>query len=122
MSASTNPHAAATHDAHKIVEGIVASILGQIKAGEVTEDTLSDCIFTEVDDALIYTADQWVCAYGLRDVEDAIEEGLCEPKNFGEALAAQAFCNLQTAVGEHDFSEAFAVAEDTALESGEVTP
>jgi hypothetical protein len=110
---------AASRNAHQIVRDVIASILEGIKAGEVTEDTLSDRIFEEVDNALIYTSDQWVCAYGLTDAEDAIEAGLCEPKNFAEALAAQAFSNLRSAVEEEDFSEAFAVAQDAALE---VTP
>jgi hypothetical protein len=95
-----------------------------IKAGEVDEDTLHDRIYEEVDNALIYTSDQWVCAYGLTDEEDAIEEGVCEPKNFGEALAAQAHCNLRSAVCAHsdEFEEAMQVAEDAAEEARSVLP
>jgi hypothetical protein len=119
---------AAYREAHAIVEGVIASVLEGIKAGEVDEDSLSDRIHEECDNALIYTSDQWICAYGLPDEEDAIEEGLCEPSDFREALAAQAFCNLRAYVASHDFSDALAVAEDAALEETpeepreEVTP
>jgi hypothetical protein len=115
---------AAYREAHAIVEGVVASILEGIKASEVDKNTLFNRIHEECNNALIYTSDQWVCAYGLTDEEDAIEEGVCEPKNFGEALAAQAYCNLRSAVCAYSetFEEAMAVAEDTAEERGEVTP
>ena len=128
MRASTDPFACASRDAHKIVEGVIESILEGIKAGEVTEDTLSDQIHEEVDNALIYTADQWVCAYGLHEHEDVIEEGLCQPSNVGEAIAAQAYSNLRAYIEEHDFAEAFAVAADAREENtpeeprDEVTP
>ena len=108
---------AAYREAHAIVEGVIASILEGIKAGEVDEDTLSDRINEECDNALIYTSDQWVCAYGLRDEDDAIESGMCEPTTFQDALTAQAFLNLRSAVDGHDFSEALAVAEDAAEET-----
>jgi hypothetical protein len=120
---------AACREAHAIVEGVIASILEGIKAGEVDEDTLSDRIHEECDNALIYTSDQWVCAYGLRDDEDAIESANgCEPTTFLDALCTQAFLNLRSAVSGHDFSDAFAVAEDAAEETtpeeprDEVTP
>lgn len=104
---------AATKAAWEIVQHCIKGVLQGIRDGEVpTEDELSDRIREEVDNALIYTSDQWLCAYGLPEDEDAIEEGLCSPTNFGEALTAQAFCNLRSAVEAHDFSEAFAVAED----------
>ena len=119
---------AVCREAHAIVEGVVASILEGIKAGEVDEDTLPDRIHEECANALIYTSDQWVCAYGLRDEDDAIESGMCEPTTFNRVLGAQAFLNLRSAVSEHDFSDAFAVAEDAAEETtpeeprDEVTP
>ena len=117
---------AAYREAHAIVEVVIASILEGIKAGEVDEDSLNDRIHEECDNALIYTSDQWVCAYGLRDDEDMLE--ICRPESFREALQAQAFLNLRSAVSEHDFSDAFAVAEDAAEETTpeepreEVTP
>lgn len=83
-----------------IVEGVIASILEGIKAGEVDEDSLNDRIHEECDNAPIYTSDQWVCAY----------------------------LNLRSAVSEHDFTEALAVAQDAAEETTpeepreEVTP
>jgi hypothetical protein len=42
---------------------------------------------------------------------------LCSPSNFGEALAAQAYCNVRAALNAIDFSDAFEVAEDSALET-----
>lgn len=119
---------AAHREAYAIVEGVVASILEGIKAGEVDEDSLSDRIHEECDNALIYTSDQWVCAYGLREEDDAIESGMCEPTTFERVLAAQAFLNLRAAVSEHDFSDALAVSADAAEETTpeepreEVTP
>ena len=119
---------AAQREAHAIVEGVIASILEGIKAGEVDEDSLNDRIHEECDNSLIYTSDQWVCAYGLREEDDAIESGMCEPTTFQDALTAQAYLNLRSAVSEHDFTEALAVAQDAAEETTpeepreEVTP
>ena len=102
---------AARQAARAIVDGCVESILASIKAGEVTgEDDLRDRIHEECDNALIYTSDQWVCAYGLDEEEDMSE--ICRPESFGEALTAQAFLNLQAAVSAHDFSDAFADAAE----------
>lgn len=126
--AERSAYEAACREAHAIVEGVIASILEGIKAGEVDEDSLSDRIHEECDNALIYTSDQWVCAYGLRDEDDAIESGMCEPTTFERVLAAQAYLNLRAAVSEHDFSDALAVAADAAEETTpeepreEVTP
>ena len=108
---------AARREARAIVDGCVESILDSIKAGEVDEDSLSDRIHEEVDNALIYTSDQWVCAYGLDEEDDAIESGMCEPTTFTGVLGVQAFLNLQAAVSSHDFSDALAVAADAAEET-----
>lgn len=116
---------AARREARAIVDGCVESILDSIKAGDIDEDSLHDRIHEECDSALIYTSDQWVCAYGLDEEEDAIESGMCGP-TFTDALGAQAFLNLHAAVSSHDFSEAFAAdaAEETTPEEPreEVTP
>lgn len=114
-------HDTACREAHAIVKGCVDSVMEGIKAGEVDDDSLHDRIHEEVDNALIYTSDQWVCAYGLPDEEDAIEEGLCsEPASFSDVLAAQAYCNLRSAVCAYsrEFEEAMQVAEDAAEEAG----
>ena len=117
---------AARWEARAIVDGCVESILASIKAGDIDEDSLYDRIHVECDEALIYTSDQWVCAYGLDEEEDMSE--ICRPESFGEALTAQAYLNLQAAVSAHDFSDAFAVAADAAEETTpeepreEVTP
>lgn len=104
--------------AHLIVAQCIDSLTERIRSGEIVdEDDLPDAIHEEVDSVLTYTRDQYALAWGLRDEEDAIEEGLCRPSNFGEALSAQAYCNLRAAIESHDFSDAFAVASDAALES-----
>lgn len=124
---------AARREARAIVDGCVESILDSIKAGYIDEDSLHDRIHEECDNALTYTSDQWVCAYGL-DEEDMSK--ICRPESFQEALTAhalsfigdQAFLNLQAAVSSYDFSEALAVAADAAEETTpeepreEVTP
>lgn len=102
---------AATQEAYKIVQSCIESLTERIRAGEVTEDDLSDAIHEEADGALIYTSDQYACVWGLPDGEDAIESGLCEPRNFSEALSAQAYCNLRAAIEAHDFSDAFDTQE-----------
>ena len=103
-----------------LVRECIHSLEAQIEAGEITdEESLSDAIHTVVDDSLIYTIDQYVCVWGLKDEEDAIEEGLCSPSDFGEALCAQAYCNLRSAVQGHDFSAALEVASDAREEGGE---
>ena len=108
---------AARREARAIVDGCVESILDSIKAGEVDEDSLSDRIHEEVDNAVIYTSDQWVCAYGLDEEDDAIESGMCHPTTFERVLGAQAFLNLRAAVSSHAFEDAFAVAADAAEEA-----
>lgn len=108
---------AARRGARAIVDGCVESILDSIKAGEVTgEDDLRDRIHEECGNALIYTSDQWVCAYGLDEKGDILD--VCQyVESFQEALTAQAFLNLQAAVSAHDFSDALAVAADAAEET-----
>ena len=118
---------AARWEARAIVDGCVESILASIKAGDIDEDSLHDRIHEECDNALIYTSDQWVCAYGLDEEGDILD--VCQyVESFGEALTAQAFLNLHAAVSSHDFSDALAVAADAAEETtpeeprDEVTP
>lgn len=106
---------AARREARAIVDGCIESILDSIKAGDIDEDSLHDRIHEECDTALIYTGDQWVCAYGLDEEEDMSE--ICRPESFQEALTAQAFLNLRAAVSSHDFSEALAVAADATEEA-----
>ena len=108
---------AARREARAIVDGCVESILDAIHHGEVTgEDALNERIHEECDNALTYTSDQWVCAYGLDEEGDILD--VCQyVESFQEALTAQAFLNLQAAVSAHDFSEALAVAADTAEET-----
>lgn len=109
---------AARREARAIVDGCVESILDSIKAGEVDEDSLHDRIHEECDNALASrTSDQWVCAYGLDEEDDAIESGMCHPTTFERVLGAQAFLNLRAAVSSHDFSDAFVVAADAAEET-----
>lgn len=127
----SDPYDAVHRAAHDLVRGQVASILGEIASGHITdEDQLTDAIHEHADGAIIYTHDQYLAAWALRNEEDAIEEGLCSPSCFGDALAAQAYCNMRAAISEYmdEFTEALQVAADAAEENTpeepreEVTP
>lgn len=111
-------HSAAHKEAYEIVNAVVESLTERIRSGEIVdEDGLTDAMHEEVDSALTYTRTHYVCVFGLAGGEDAIESGACSPSNFGEALASQAYECLRAAVESHDFSDAFAVASDAAMES-----
>lgn len=118
---TTIAYGAASRAATDIYNGVVSSLRERIKAGEfesAEDDALNDAIHEDVDGALIYTADQYTCVWGLRDQGDAIEEGLCsKPSSFSDVLAAQAYCNLRAEVASHDFSDDFQVLEDQREES-----
>jgi hypothetical protein len=115
---TSNAYEAACKEAREIIAACEDALRARIRDGEITdEESLSDAIHEEADSACIYTATQYILVFGLRDEEDAIEEGLCTPSNFGEALAAQAYCNVRSALNAIDFSDAFEVAEDSALET-----
>ena len=118
----SDAYSAASKEAWKIVEGVKESLREAIRDGEVTdEEELSDRAHEEIDSALIYTADQWVCAYGLRQIRDPFEEGLIsEPKSVNQVIGVQACLNVEDAIDLSDFADAFAVAGDAELES-EVT-
>ena len=119
INSTDTAYDATCREAWKIVRSCVDSVIQGIRDGEVSRDDLSDRIHSECDDSLIYTVSHYVCVWGLRDEVDAIEEGLSSPSNFGEALAAQAFCNLESAVNDSadEFEAAFQVKEDS--EGGE---
>jgi hypothetical protein len=112
---SRSAYDATCQEAHEIVKSCVASVLQGIKDGEVSRDDLNDRVHQECNDSLIYTVSHYVCVWGLPDENDAIEDGLSSPSNFGEALAAQAFCNLENAVNYYsdEFESAFQVREDS---------
>lgn len=59
-------------------------------------DELHDWIHEACDNAMIYTRDQWICAWGLRDADDAEEFDTGE--TLEERLTARAYCNLRAAV------------------------
>jgi hypothetical protein len=119
INSTEEAYNATCREAWGIVNSCIASIESRITEGEVTEEDLSAAIRQAWDDSLIYTVSHYVCVWGLQDQSDAIEEGLCTPSNFGEALASQAYVNLEAAVSEHDFSDAFAVRSDMEAESSE---
>jgi len=111
-------YAAVCSAAREIVKSSEESLRERIRAGAVIdEDSLTDAIHEEADSAVIYTFKQYILAWGLCDEEDAIEEGLSSPTNFGEALVSQAYLNLRCALSRIDFSDAFAVASDAVMES-----
>ena len=108
----TTAYEAACKEAREIISACEDALRARIRDGEITdEESLSDAIHEEADSACIYTASQYVLVFGLRDEEDAIEEGLSTP------LAVQAYCNVRSALNSIDFSDAFAVAEDSARET-----
>lgn len=115
----SDAYSAASKEAWKIVEGVKEALRDAIRDGEVTdEEELSDRACEEIDNALIYTADQWVCAYGLRSERDPFSEGLLsEPDSIEQVIGMQAYLNVEDAIDLGDFADAFAVAEDS-----EVTP
>ena len=105
--AGSDPYSVAHKAAHDLADGVIQSIVYRLKEEGIPEDDIYDVIHEEVQNALIYTADQWVCAYGLKNEEDCFEEGLlCEPANFEEALGMQAYCNLRAYVADFDYSAA----------------
>ena len=120
---SATPYEAACLEARKIVRGLAEELLRAVKDGEVTdEDDLHDYLHESADGALIYTADQWVCAYGLSSERDPFDEGLISaPKNFSEVLAIQAYCNLEDALSDamRDALDALKVADDAREEHGD---
>lgn len=106
--------------AWEISRSCQAEILRAIKDGEVTdENDLDEKVHQTVDDFLIYNVTHYVCVWGLRDEEDAIEEGFSSPSCLGDALAAQAFLNLRASLNHAEFEEALQVANDAREEGGE---
>jgi hypothetical protein len=88
---------------HQEAYNMVRDIVEGIKADDsiTTEDELYDAVHQACDDALIYTVDQYTCLWGLPDADDAIEEGMVEPKTVQGVVAAQAYLNIAQAVNEH---------------------
>jgi hypothetical protein len=93
-------------------------LLRAIRDGEISdEDALNDRIHEDVDNALIYTADQWVCAYGLRQERDPFSEGLLEkPDSIEQVIGCQAFLNLSDAVDHSALCEALALRESAEVD------
>lgn len=116
-------YAAASKEAWGIVEGVKESLREAIRDGEVTdEEGLQERMYEEIENALIYISDQWVCAYGLRQSRDPFSEGLLsEPDSIEQVIGIQATLNLEDAIDLSDFADAFAVAEDSEISLREVT-
>lgn len=107
---------AASAAARAILESIVESVKDAIEAGAVTADDVHERIDEEVDNALIYTADQYACVWGLPDPdEDAISDSGAE--DWSEALSKQAFHALRDAVNNAESWES--LCEDAAEEREE---
>lgn len=111
---------AASKDAWSIVKSIREALLLAIRYGEVTDESeLQERKHQEIDDALVYTADQWVCAFGLRQERDPFSEGFLEtPESIEQVIGVQAYLNIDDAIdlGDREFSDAFQVREDSELE------
>lgn len=113
--AGNEAYGAACKAAWEMVRACEESIRERIRSGEVTdEDSLSDAIHEEADNACIYTSDCWVLAYGLKEAE--LIDGLDAGGGIDAAITQQAYVNLKLALEEIDFSDAFAVAEDSKKE------
>lgn len=107
---------AASREAWEIRRGIVEAIEEAIRLREVTdEEALLDRLHEEIDSALIYNADQWVCAYGLRQERDPFSEGLLDrPESIEQVIGVQAYLNLEDSIDPTDFSEAISDAREEA--------
>ena len=113
---------AASREAWKIRESVIEAIREAIASGEVTEDSADESLFerlhSEIDNALTYASDQWVCAYGMRQERDPFAEGLLEsPQSIEQVIAAQAYLNLVDSIDVSIFSDDFRVAEDKRAET-----
>lgn len=120
---SRNDHSAydaASREAWKIRASIVESLEEAIKLGEVTdEESLSERAHEEIDNALIYTSDAWVCAYGLRQTRDPFSEGLLDsPESIEQVITLQAYLNLEDSIDLSDFSYALQVMADKREKEG----
>lgn len=79
------------------------SILNQIREGELTnEEEVRDALMETVDNALIYTNMQYICAWGLPDADDDCAD---QAQTWDKALGARAFCNLENEVSRMFNSE-----------------
>lgn len=102
---------AASATARAILESVVESVKDAIEAGEVTTDDLHERIDEEVDNALVYTADQYAVVWGMPDPDDdAISDS--GAKDWNEALSKQAFNALLCAV--NDAEDWVQLCEDAA--------
>lgn len=117
-----NAYDAVSTEAHREARSIIAGLVTEIEGGYIKdEEALDEAIHAAVDDALIYTSDQWLFAWGLPDADDIDNLEICG--SFGQVLARRAYCNLREYVaqsGATDFKEAMQVAEDKAMEKAGV--
>lgn len=111
---------AASQEAREIRKGVIEALEEAVKSGDVkTEEELQDRAHEEIDNALIYTSDQWVCAYGLRQSRDPFSEGLLEtPESIEQVIGCQAFLNLEDAIDLSDLNDALQVMADKREEEG----
>lgn len=90
-----NAYEVVSAEAHKEARSVAESILNAVREGEARdEDELHDLIHQEVDNALTYTHDQWLFAWGLPDSDD-FDNAEHPNSGFGTALAQKAYCNLR---------------------------
>lgn len=117
MSDKTNAaYRAASAAARAILYEVVSSIKDAIENGEVSAGDIHERIDEEVDNALIYTIDQYAVVWGLPDPdEDAISD--CGANDWDEALSKQAFHALRDAVNNAESWES--LCEDAAEEREE---
>ncbi len=107
----------ASQEAHAGVRSIVDDIERAIRENEITdEETLSDFVHQAIDDALTYTSDAWLFAYGLPEGDTDDFGGLEGCGDISAIITRQAYANLREAISFRDFSEDLAVASDARAE------
>ena len=122
--AGNNAYEAAYKSAREIVRGCVASIISQIKAGEITTDEeIYDAIHEEADMAVTYTSDAWILAYGLDEADMEDFGGITTEGGMTGIITRQAYANvcaeLQSDRAMTEFGDALTVAADKRLEDSE---
>lgn len=89
---------ALARDAYLMARGIAEGLLRDIDGAHIKDpEDFGDALHQAVDSALIYTSDQWQCAWLLRDSDDF--DDLNDPKApLEQQLACKAYCNLRQEV------------------------
>lgn len=96
--ASTEAHKAVRSVAHSVVVSLRERCPEAVTTDDCGSDERYEVIHECVDDALIYTSDAWLFAYGLpeQDLDDA--GGMGGAESITDVISRQAYVNLQAEV------------------------